>query len=399
MGGGPRLRQAGAQIRTRSGARFGKSLGVSTVVDDVLTAPPVPLVPAEPLGPASMQPGWVEEPLNIAIVSDAWLPQVNGVVRTLSCLSRELTALGHRVTMVTPQDFLTIPCPTQADIRLALATPSSIGRLLDRARPQAIHIATEGPLGIVARAYCRRRGIAFTTSFHTKFPEYLSARLGIPVGWTYALLRRFHAAASGTMVATDSVHRELAAQGFTHLKRWTRGVDLDHFRPMPKHSTDWPRPIFLSVGRVAVEKNLRAFLDLDLPGTKLVVGDGPALAELQAAYPAVRFLGRQEGEALATIYSMADVFVFSSRTDTFGLVLLEALASGLPIAAYPVAGPLDIVGDPALGVSEVGVLSEDLGAAALAALKLDPARCRARAAEFTWAHSARQFLDHLHPVA
>jgi len=236
--------------------------------------------------------------------------------------------------------------------------------------------------------------MAFTTSFHTKFPEYLWARLWIPEAWTYAALRRFHAAASGTMVATDSVHRELAEQGFTHLRRWTRGVDLDHFRPMPKGATDWPRPIFLSVGRVAVEKNLRAFLDLDLPGTKLVVGDGPALTELQTAYPQARFVGRQEGEALAAFYALADVFVFPSRTDTFGLVLLEALASGLPIAAYPVAGPLDVVGG-----SGVGCLSEDLREAAMNALAIDPARCRERAAEFTWAHSARQFLDHLHPVA
>jgi glycosyltransferase involved in cell wall biosynthesis len=332
--------------------------------------------------------------MTIAIISDAWVPQLNGVVRTLTCLGRELTELGHRVVMITPADFRTLPCPTQADIRLALATPSAVGRKLEQAQPHAIHIATEGPLGIAARAWCRRRGLAFTTSFHTKFPEYLAARLGIPSSWTYAALRWFHTAAAGTMVATESVHRELAEHGFTHLKRWTRGVDLDMFQPMPKLAAEWPRPIFLSVGRVAVEKNLRAFLDLDLPGSKIVVGDGPALAELQAAYPAVHFLGRKEGRELAAIYAMADVFVFPSRTDTFGLVLLEALASGLPIAAYPVAGPLDVVGD-----ADVGCLSEDLGAAALTALKRDPALCRARAAEFTWAHSARQFLTHLQPVA
>jgi glycosyltransferase involved in cell wall biosynthesis len=331
-----------------------------------------------------------ERPLSIVIVTDAWLPQTNGVVRTLGSLRQELTQLGHGVVMVTPQDFPTLPCPTHDDIRLALVTPAAIGRVLLAAQPDAIHIATEGPLGFAARRFCLRHGLAFTTSFHTKFPDYLAARLGIPAAWTYAVLRRFHGAASGTMVATASVHQELEAQGFTRLRRWTRGVDLMHFRPMPKPSTDWPRPIFLSVGRVAPEKNLAAFLDLDLPGTKLVVGDGPQRAELERRYPNARFVGRHEGEALANFYSMADVFVFPSRTDTFGLVLLEALASGLPVAAYPVPGPLDVVEQ-----SGAGVLDEDLGKAALAALDIDPTVCRSRATEFTWAHSAQQFLANL----
>jgi glycosyltransferase involved in cell wall biosynthesis len=357
----------------------------------LIDAHPDQLFPRDALSPEPDLPR--ARPLTIVIVTDAWLPQTNGVVRTLGSLRQELSQLGHEVVMVTPQDFTTLPCPTHDDIRLALATPGAIGRILASKRPDAIHIATEGPLGFAARRYCLRQGLVFTTSFHTKFPDYLAARLGIPAAWTYAVLRRFHGAAAGTMVATASVHQELEAQGFTHLKRWTRGVDLAHFRPMPKPSCDWPRPIFLSVGRVAVEKNLPAFLDLDLPGTKLVVGDGPQRAELERRYPNTRFVGRHEGEALAGFYSMADVFVFPSRTDTFGLVLLEALASGLPIAAFPVPGPLDVVEQ-----SGTGMLDEDLGRAALAALAIDPALCRARAAEFTWRHSAQQFLDNLRLV-
>ena len=288
-------------------------------------------------------------PLRIAIVTDAWLPQTNGVVRTLMSLREELESLGHAIIMVTPQDFVTIPCPTYSEIRLALTTPGRIGRALDKIAPDAIHIVTEGPLGIAARAYCQRRKLTFTTSFHTKFPDYIAARWGIPAAWTYAALRWFHSASAATMVATESVRLELASHGFDNLRSWTRGVDLQHFRPAPKPATDWPRPIFLFVGRVAVEKNLAAFLDLDLPGTKVVVGDG--------------------------------------------LVLLEALASGVPIAAFPVSGPLDLIGN-----SGVGVLSEDLRGAALAALSIDPEACRARAAEFTWRNSAQQFLHNLHLI-
>ncbi len=332
-------------------------------------------------------------PLRNAVVTDAWMPQTNGVVRTLMSLRDELETLGHTVVMVTPQDFVTIPCPTYSEIRLALTTPGRIGKTLEAIAPDAIHVVTEGPLGLAARAYCRRRKLTFTTSFHTKFPDYIAARWGIPAGWTYAALRWFHSASAATMVATESVRSELAAHGFDNLRSWTRGVDLQHFHPAPKPATDWPRPIFLFVGRVAVEKNLAAFLDLDLPGTKVIVGDGPQRAELERRYPEARFVGRQEGEALAAFYSLADVFVFPSRTDTFGLVLLEALASGVPIAAFPVSGPLDLVGS-----SGVGVLSEDLRAAALAALSIDPEACRARAAEFTWHNSAQQFLHNLHLI-
>ena len=331
--------------------------------------------------------------MKIVIVSDAWLPQTNGVVRTLSALRNELMSLGHDVLMITPEAFTTIPCPTYAEIRLAIVPGFEIERILTEVRPDAIHIATEGPLGYAARRFCRRHRLPFTTSFHTKFPEYIKARFGVPMRWTWALLRRFHAAASATMVATESIRRELEGHGFGRLKRWTRGVDMMSFRPIAKPQGDMPRPIFLYVGRVAVEKNLPAFLDLELPGTKLVVGDGPARLELQQRYPNARFVGRHEGEDLAYLYGMSDVFVFPSQTDTFGLVMLEALASGLPVAAFPVAGPVDLVDG-----AGVGILDWDLRAAALGALTIDPAACRAHAQKFTWRASTQQFLSNLHPV-
>jgi glycosyltransferase involved in cell wall biosynthesis len=328
--------------------------------------------------------------MRIAIVSDAWLPQTNGVVRTLLALRRELETLGHDVTMVTPDRFTTIACPTYSEIRLAVAPGYELERQLQAARPDSIHVATEGPLGIATRRYCRRRGLPFTTSFHTKFPDYIESRLGIPTSWTWELLRRFHAPAACTMVATDSIRRELESHGFTQLRRWTRGVDLAVFKPSIKPATDWKRPLFLSVGRLAVEKNLPAFLDLDLPGTKLVVGDGPERQALEQRYPEARFVGRLEGAELAAFYALADVFVFPSLTDTFGLVLLEALACGVPVAAFPVAGPLDVIED-----SGAGVLDWDLRAAALAALEVDPGLCCERARNFTWTASAEQFLGNL----
>jgi glycosyltransferase involved in cell wall biosynthesis len=332
--------------------------------------------------------------MKIAIVSDAWLPQTNGVVRTLTALNQELTLLGHRVSMITPEHFTTIPCPTYHEIRLAIVASFEIERHLTGDEPDAIHIATEGPLGLAARRFCRRRKIPFTTSFHTKFPDYIESRIGIPPRFTWELLRRFHAPAASTMVATDSVRQELESYGFTQLSRWTRGVDLQQFQPLSiKPATDWPRPIFLYVGRVAIEKNLPAFLDLDLPGTKLIVGDGPIRASLAQRYPNARFVGRREGDELAAFYALSDVFVFPSQTDTFGLVLLEALACGLPVAAFPVAGPLDVI-----ETSGAGILDWDLGRAALDALEIDPERCRERARDFTWAASARQFLDNLHMV-
>jgi glycosyltransferase involved in cell wall biosynthesis len=331
--------------------------------------------------------------MKIAIVSDAWLPQTNGVVRTLSALRHELRALGHDVVMITPEQFTTIPCPSYAEIRLALIPGFEVDRILSEARPDAIHVATEGPLGYAARRFCQRRKLPFTTSFHTKFPDYIKARFGVPMRWTYALLRRFHAAAAATMVATDSIRGELEAQGFGRLKRWTRGVDMASFRPIAKRDATYPRPIFLYVGRVAVEKNLPAFLDLDLPGSKLVVGDGPARLDLEQRYPNAHFLGRHEGEDLARLYGMSDVFVFPSQTDTFGLVMLEALASGVPVAAFPVAGPVDLIEN-----SGVGILDWDLRSAALDALAIDRAACRAHALKFTWTASAQQFLANLHPV-
>jgi glycosyltransferase involved in cell wall biosynthesis len=331
--------------------------------------------------------------MRIALVSDAWLPQVNGVVRTLSALRRELESSGHEVAMVTPDRFTTIPCPTYPEIRLAMAPRWRLERILAAAMPDTLHIATEGPLGLAARSWCRRNGFRFSTSFHTKFPEYVSARFGVPERWTYGLLRRFHQAAQTTMVATPTLQAELEARGFSHLSRWTRGVDLSQFRPVEKSSSGFPRPIYLSVGRVAVEKNLPAFLDLDLPGTKLVVGDGPARAELAARYPQVHFLGVKVGAELARLYAEADVFVFPSRTDTFGLVLLEALASGVPVAAFPVPGPLDVIDG-----SGAGILDWDLRRAALSALEIPADRCRSRAQAFTWAASARQFIANLQRV-
>jgi glycosyltransferase involved in cell wall biosynthesis len=332
--------------------------------------------------------------MRIALVSDAWLPQVNGVVRTLTTVAREAVAMGHEVRPITPERFCTIPCPTYPEIRLALLASRAVARLIDEANPDTIHIATEGPLGMAARRYCLRRGLAFTTSFHTRFPEYVAARLGVPTRLTYAWLRRFHAPARRVMVAAPSIRRELEARGFARIVPWSRGVDAELFEPMPR--TDWPgmsRPIFLTVSRIAVEKNIAAFLELDLPGSKLVVGDGPQLAEMKRRFPAAHFMGRREGRDLAQYYASADVFVFPSRTDTFGLVLLEALASGLPVAAFPVTGPLDVIGSAA-----VGRLNTDLRRAALDCLALSRQACRDYALNFSWRASTLQFLDNLVPA-
>ena len=332
--------------------------------------------------------------MKIAIVTDAWRPQTNGVVKTLSTTAEGLRALGHDVSVIEPNQFKTFPCPTYPEIRLAWLPYRRLAQLLEDFGPEAIHVATEGTLGAAARRWCLRREFPFTTSYHTQFPEYLRARVPIPLAVSYAQLRRFHSAAARTMVATPAMQRLLESRGFRNIVRWTRGVDVDSFKPRDKSYLDLPRPIAMYVGRVAVEKNIEAFLQLALPGTKVVVGDGPARAELQRSYPAAKFVGFKYGEELASHVACADVFVFPSRTDTFGLVLLEAMACGVPVAAYPVTGPIDVVTQ---GVT--GVLNEDLRAATLAALKLDPRQCRAYALGNTWDNATRQFLSHLAPRA
>jgi len=333
--------------------------------------------------------------VKILIASDAWSPQVNGVVRTLKSILPELDTMGHTVTTLTPEMFATVPCPFYPEIRLAFGAAKPAAMLIEQASPDAIHIVTEGPLGFAVRRWCLSRGFGFTTAYHTRFPEYLAARCAIPSRVTYGVLRRFHAPARGIMVATESMRAALSAKGFRNLRPWSRGVDPAKFDPSHRQEDiGFKRPIFLSVGRVALEKNLPAFLDLGLPGSKLVVGEGPQLERLRRRYPNAHFLGRIENGALARLYASADVFVFPSRTDTFGLVLLEALASGLPVAAFPVPGPLDVIGN-----SDIGVLSEDLRAAALAALEIPRTVCRDHALRYTWRHCARQFVEQLSVAA
>ncbi|MFT4097982.1 MAG: glycosyltransferase family 1 protein [Rhodoblastus sp.] len=326
--------------------------------------------------------------MRVLVVTDAWKPQVNGVVHSLEAVAREAAKLGAEIRFCTPEGFRTIAMPGYREIRLALAPPRAVAERIDAAGADHVHIATEGPLGLLARHVCLSRGLPFTTSYHTRFPEYLYARTRLPERWSYAALRRFHNAGAGVMASTPRLAAELETQGFRRTMLWSRGVDHALFRPRPS-TLDLPRPIFLYAGRVAIEKNIEAFLALDLPGSKVVVGDGPARAALQARFPDAHFLGMRKGEALAEIYSGADVFVFPSRTDTFGIVLLEAMASGLPVAAFPAPGPLDVV------TPEAGVLSDDLRAACLAALDLAPEAARAHALTFSWVNSARQFLDNL----
>ena len=336
----------------------------------------------------------------ILIVSDAWLPQVNGVVRTLSTVARELRAMGHVVDVIGPDRFRTVPCPTYPDISLSILPARRLVRMINAFRPDALHIATEGPLGLAARRWAKRTGFRFTTAFHTRFPEYVQARIGLPVRPLYAWLRRFHGAAAGTMVATESLRHELAGRGFRNIRSWSRGVDLDLFKPgdpegLPRQDWGLPRPIFLYVGRVAIEKNIRAFLDLDLPGSKVVVGGGPQLAALKRGYPQVHFHGPLHGEALARAYSGGDVFMFPSLTDTFGLVILEALACGTPVAAFPVTGPKDVL---LAADGEVGSVDFDLRRAALAALEGNRAACRRHAERYSWQACAETFLSHLVPI-
>jgi glycosyltransferase involved in cell wall biosynthesis len=331
--------------------------------------------------------------MRILVATDAWHPQVNGVVRTLTTMAQAAKSLGAEVGFLTPQSFRTVALPSYPDLRLALPGRAKIARLIEDARPDNIHIATEGPIGLAVRAYCRGRGLPFTTSFHTRFPEYISARAPIPESWIWSALRWFHGASQAVMAATPALASELRGRGFRNVVLWPRGVDAALFHPRADADLGLPRPVFLSVGRVAVEKNLEAFLELDLPGTKVVVGDGPARAALERDFPRAVFLGSRQGEALARAYAAADVFVFPSKTDTFGLVLLEALASGVPVAAFPVTGPRDVIGD-----APVGVLRDDLREACLLALKLSPQQCLSFAASQTWEASAQAFINNISQV-
>jgi glycosyltransferase involved in cell wall biosynthesis len=329
--------------------------------------------------------------MRVVIVTDAWLPQTNGVVRTLSTTVERLRAEGIDVHVIAPDDFRTRPCPTYPEIRLALFAGRAVGRKLRELQPAAVHVATEGPLGLAARNWCLRSGHPFTSAYHTQFPEYIRARAPVPLSVSYAFMRWFHGAATRTMVATPSMQRRLEARGLRNITRWSRGVDSELFRPLCKEFLELPRPIWLYVGRVAVEKGIEDFLTLDLPGTKLVVGDGPARAMLEVRFPEARFVGYRHGEDLVRHVSACDVFVFPSRTDTFGLVMLEAMACGLPVAAYSVTGPIDVVVD---GVT--GVLShDDLETAAMDALDLDPVDCREHALCYSWEACTRQFVNAL----
>jgi glycosyltransferase involved in cell wall biosynthesis len=331
----------------------------------------------------------------ILIVTDAWAPQVNGVVRTLTTVAEELRRMGHVVEVIGPDRFRTMRCPTYPEIPLSLMPRRSLVRMIEAFNPEALHIATEGPLGQAARSWAKRTGFAFTTAFHTRFAEYVRARTGIPVRPIYAWMRRFHGASQGTMVATQSLRDELVGRGFRNIRSWSRGVDLELFRPMPREDWGVPGPIFLYVGRVAIEKNIGAFLDLDLPGSKVVVGGGPQLAALRREYPNVLFTGPRYGEALAHAYASGDVFVFPSLTDTFGLVILESLACGTPVAAFPVTGPKDVLADAA---GKIGAVNTNLRIAALDALTADRAACRAHAERYSWRTCAETFLSHLVPL-
>ncbi|WP_066797277.1 glycosyltransferase family 4 protein [Sphingomonas soli] len=333
--------------------------------------------------------------MRIAIVTDAWHPQVNGVVRTIESVRKVLEAQGQVVKVISPDLFHSLPCPTYPEIRLALTRVATVGQMLEEFDPEAIHLATEGPLCIAARRWCMRHGVPFTTAYHTQFPDYVSARTRLPAEWFWNYIRWFHAPAQAIMAATPSIRESLAEHGLTKLKHWGRGVDLTNFHdglsPHPAMA-GLPGPVQLYVGRVAVEKNLEAFLKTTHPGTKVIVGDGPARAVLEARYPEAKFLGAMFGAELASAYAGADVFVFPSRTDTFGLVMIEALACGVPIAGYPVTGPIDIV------TPETGALSEDLNLAIAEALTKDRRACAEYGRTFTWEASAAQFFAGLCPL-
>lgn len=333
--------------------------------------------------------------MRIAIVTDAWEPQVNGVVRTLKSVRAVLERQGHTVEVVSPDRFYSVPCPTYPEIRLAMATTGAVGAMLEDFAPDAIHLATEGPVCVAARRWCLRHGYPFTTAYHTQFPDYVSARSGVPAEWIWRYIRWFHAPARAVLASTPSIRRTLEDHGLNHVRHWGRGVDLARFHagvaPHPELAA-LAGPVQLYVGRVAIEKNLEAFLKTSQPGTRVVVGDGPARAELEAKYPDAVFMGARFGDELAQCYAGADVFVFPSRTDTFGLVMIEALACGTPVAAYPVTGPIDVL------TPETGGMDEDLDTAIAAALTRDQAACAAYGRTFTWEASARQFHQALVPL-
>ena len=332
--------------------------------------------------------------LKIIIATDAWKPQLNGVVRTLDTLGRILTKFGNEVLYITPNEFKSVPLPSYPEIRLSVMPNRKVAKMINEFQPDAIHIATEGPIGRAARRFCKRRGYPYTTSFHTRFAEYANERWKVPINWGYGILKDFHKDGETMMVATPGLKEELSGRGFTDMKLWTRGVDLDQFQPGDRSKLDHlPRPIYLYVGRIAVEKSIDDFLSLDLPGTKLVVGDGPQYEELKEKYPDAVFTGPKFGDELTAHYQASDVFVFPSRTDTFGLVNVEALACGLPVAAYPVRGPLEILdGAP----PSCGALDEDLKTACLAAWEhRDPQACRTWAERFSWDAASRQFVSNL----
>lgn len=331
--------------------------------------------------------------MKIMIITDAWDPQVNGVVRTLKQTRTELIGMGHEVEMITPNDFTTIPCPTYPDISLSILPGKLVAKKLKAFAPDAMHIATEGPLGLSARAYAVKNKLPFSTAYHTRFPEYVKARIGVPLSWTYAFLRWFHGPSMAVMAPTIVVKNDLEAHGFTNVVLWSRGVDLDIFKMQGSKILNTAHPIFLYVGRVAVEKNINAFLEIDLPGSKWVVGDGPAMAGIKQKYPNINYLGVLQQQELAKVYAAADVFVFPSKTDTFGLVLLEAMACGTPVAAYPVTGPIDVLGN-----SPAGAMNEDLREACMQALKIPREVARAHAERFSWRAASEQFANHLKPV-
>ncbi len=332
-------------------------------------------------------------PKRILIVTDAWKPQVNGVVRTMEATAEVLRANGHDVRFVTPDMFRSFPLPFYPEIRMAMFAGRKVRQIIESFQPDAVHIATEGTLGHSARRYCVRHGVRFSTAFHTRYPDYVSARMPVPKSWVWGWLRWFHRPAINVMAPTATMKRHLEAEGLQNVQVWSRGVDLSLYGaayPTPPALADLPRPIWLNVGRLAVEKNLEAFLSLDLPGTKVVVGEGPQAAELRSRFPKAVYTGAKFGAELAAHYAAADVFVFPSRTDTFGLVILEALASGVPVAAYPVQGPLDVLGD-----APAGVMDTDLGAACRRAQAIPAEIARAHAQKFTWEAAARQFIGHL----